>query len=98
MVCAWIQHHIHPDRVEDYLAATLANAEATQGELGNLRFDVLRSPDDPNHFVLFEVYVDVEAQQAHFASDHFKAWRAAANGVIASAEISKWAPLHLRSR
>ena len=95
MVCAWIQHHVHPERVDAYLEATLANARATQHEPGNLRFDVLRNPDDPAHFVLFEVYVDADAQKAHFASDHFKAWRAAMDGVIARAEISKWKPLHL---
>lgn len=88
-VVVWIEHQIHPQNVESYLTATLDNAAQTALEPGNLRFDVLSSPTDPHRFILYEVYVDKAAQQAHLASDHFQAWKAAVRGAIAKASIRR---------
>jgi quinol monooxygenase YgiN len=41
-------------------------------EPGVVRFEVGRSTDDPNVFVLWEVYRDQAAVDAHRASEHFK--------------------------
>ena len=56
---------VRPDRVEDFLAATLANARASLTEPGVLRFDVLQDQADPAHVVLVEVYRDADAPAAH---------------------------------
>jgi len=48
-------------------------------EPGVVRFDVARSSDDPNVFVLWEVYRDQVAVDAHKASEHFK--RLVLNGI-----------------
>ena len=98
VVVAWIEHDIHPQKVESYLAATLENAAQTALEPGNLRFDVLSDPEDPNRFILYEVYVDKAAQQAHLASDHFQAWKAAVRGAIAKGKIRKLDSLHTKRR
>lgn len=95
MVVVWIEHRVHADRVDAYLDATLANARATRSEPGNVRFDVLRDPDDPTRFVLYEAYVDKAAQQAHLASDHFSAWRSTAAGAISASRIERWSALHV---
>ena len=79
---AWIEHEVRPDRVEAYVAATLANAAQTALEPKNLRFDVLSDPEDPHRFVLYEVYVDKAAQQAHLSSAHFQIGKAAVKGAI----------------
>jgi autoinducer 2-degrading protein len=71
--------HVHarvcPDRVGDFLAATLVNAEASLAEPGVLRFDVIQDQADPAHVVLVEVYRDDEAPAAHKLTPHYAAWR-----------------------
>lgn len=44
----------------------------TRAEPGCLAYRVTNSNDDPNTFVLFEVYDDEEAFKVHAASDHFE--------------------------
>ncbi|MEE2903882.1 MAG: putative quinol monooxygenase [Myxococcota bacterium] len=90
MITIQIKHRIIPDHVEHYLKATLANAAETRKEPGNVRFDVLREPDDPTCFYLYEVYVDHDAQQKHFASSHFHIWKEAVSGIIAERTVQKF--------
>jgi autoinducer 2-degrading protein len=59
----------------DFLAATRTNHEASVQEAGNLRFDVLQSPDDDNHFLLYEAYRSAGDAAAHKETDHYKCWR-----------------------
>lgn len=44
----------------------------TNAEPGCQEYRVVTSRDDPNTFVLFEVYDDEDAFQAHASSDHFE--------------------------
>ena len=88
-VVVWIEHQIHPQNVESYLTATLDNAAQTALEPGNLRFDVLSDPTDPHRFILYEVYVDKAAQQAHLASDHFQAHMGSPQLANSTSEPSK---------
>jgi autoinducer 2-degrading protein len=56
-------------------------------EPGNLRFDVLQSPDDPTRFVLYEAYASAEAAAAHKATPHYLAWRDAVAPWMAEARV-----------
>jgi autoinducer 2-degrading protein len=76
--------HVKPEHVDAFIAATLANARGARGEPGNLRFDVLRAEDDPNHFILYEIYRDKAAIAAHRETPHFKAWAAAVEPWLAA--------------
>ena len=42
--------HVTPENTGDFIAASRANHEASIQEPGNLRFDVLQSPDDPSRY------------------------------------------------
>jgi quinol monooxygenase YgiN len=53
--------------------------DASIKEPGVVRFDVARSSDDPNVFVLWEVYRDQAAVDDHKKSEHFK--RLVINGI-----------------
>ena len=44
----------------------------TNAEPGCQVYRVVNSKDDPNTFVLFEVYDDEDAFQAHASSEHFE--------------------------
>jgi autoinducer 2-degrading protein len=62
-----------------FLAAIEANAAASRrDEAGCRRFDVLRDNADPRHYLLYELYDDESAFQAHRAMPHFPVWRQAA--------------------
>jgi quinol monooxygenase YgiN len=54
-----------PSLVEEFTASTRA-------EPGNISFDWYRSSDDPNLWVLVELFRDAAAGQAHVESEHFK--------------------------
>jgi len=60
---------------DEFIAATVENARATIREPGNLRFDVIQQVDDPNRFVLYEVYRDQSGMEAHKETPHYAKWR-----------------------
>ena len=68
---------MHVTLVHVVVKATRLNHLASVREPGNLRFDVLRSHDEPTRFVLYEAYVDGAAAFAHKETTHYVAWREA---------------------
>lgn len=66
---------VKPEHVADFIDATRRNHEGSVKEPGNMRFDVLQSPDDPARFILYEAYVSREAAAAHKETRHYLAWR-----------------------
>jgi (4S)-4-hydroxy-5-phosphonooxypentane-2,3-dione isomerase len=64
-----------PAHIEDFIAATRINHNASILEPGNRRFDVLQSPENPGQFILYEAYVSAEAAAAHKETAHYLAWR-----------------------
>jgi autoinducer 2-degrading protein len=75
MLVVHVHVRIRPDRVGDFLAATVINARASLAEPGVLRFDVLQDQADPAHAVLAEVYTGDEASAAHKLTPHYATWR-----------------------
>ena len=72
-VCVYV--HVKPDSREAFVAASLENARNTIEEPGNLRFDVIQQVDDPNRFLLYEVYRDEAGMKAHKETAHYARWR-----------------------
>jgi autoinducer 2-degrading protein len=77
MYVTLVHVRVKPEHVDEFVAATRANHEASVREPENVRFDVLRSVDDPTRFVLYEAYLDEGGAQAHKATPHYLAWREA---------------------
>ena len=67
--------HVKPESLEDFIAATLRNHEASILEPGNRRFDVLQDPANAHHFILYEAYATAEDAAAHKQTSHYAAWR-----------------------
>ena len=67
---------VKPGAEPRFVAATLDNARATRGESGNVRFDLLRSDDDPGRFFLYEVYKEKEDFVRHQTTAHYLLWKA----------------------
>jgi autoinducer 2-degrading protein len=83
MFSLMVQMEVRPGRREEFLAGMAANAEASvRDEAGCLRFDICSVGSDENRFLLYELYVDAEAFEAHKASPHFAQWRTVAQEVL----------------
>jgi len=77
-----------PEFVDAFREATLANARASLNEPGVARFDVLRRDDDPERFVLVEVYRTPEDALRHKETEHYKTWRATVAEMMAEPRTS----------
>jgi quinol monooxygenase YgiN len=59
----------------DVIAGVLAkHVAATRTEPGCVQFVAYRSPEDPDHFMLYEQYVDDAAFDSHRVTPHFRAY------------------------
>jgi autoinducer 2-degrading protein len=76
MLILQVNIHIKPEHVEAFKQATIENGRNSVKEPGIARFDVLQQHDDPTHFVLVEVYRDLEATAKHKETAHYHAWLA----------------------
>lgn len=83
MFVACIYVHVKPEHRAAFLQATLENARNTILEPGNLRFDVHEQADDPNRFLLYEVYRNAAGMEAHKATPHYAKWRDAVTDWMA---------------
>ncbi len=84
--------HVKPESIDEFIAATRLNHEASVQEPGNLRFDVLQQPDDPSRFILYEAYASSEDAAAHKQTAHYAAWRDSVAGMMA--EPRQGAPMN----
>jgi (4S)-4-hydroxy-5-phosphonooxypentane-2,3-dione isomerase len=79
--------HVHlkvkPERIDDFIAATIENAKASLQEPGCVRFDVIQEAEDPARFALVEIYRDQAGHAAHRASPHYNAWAERALDMLA---------------
>ncbi|MBD3392537.1 MAG: antibiotic biosynthesis monooxygenase [Chitinivibrionales bacterium] len=75
MIVTTVMVNVKPEHIEEFVAATVENHEASIREPGNLRFDVLQSDDDPGRFLLYEAYAVPDAAAAHKQTAHYAKWR-----------------------
>ena len=74
MLVVCVHVHVKPEQRAAFAAASLENARQTIQEPGNLRFDVLQQADDPDRFVLYEVYRDEAGAKSHKETPHYARW------------------------
>jgi autoinducer 2-degrading protein len=71
--------HVHvrvkPEFIDEFIEATLENAQNSVQEPGIARFDVIQQLDDPTQFVLVEVYQTPEDPARHKETEHYARWR-----------------------
>jgi quinol monooxygenase YgiN len=81
---------IKPQSVDSFMKKLGANATAARKESGCRQFDVLVDPNDKTKVMLYEVYNDEKAFEAHQQTPHFKKYLAEAVSLLASRERSVW--------
>jgi quinol monooxygenase YgiN len=81
---------IKPENVESFTAKAIQNADDSRKEPGCKQFDVLVDPKDRTKVMLYEVYLDETAFDAHQQTAHFKKYVAEAVPLLASRERHVW--------
>lgn len=69
-----VHSRIQEEYVEKFRELTIQNAEASRGEQGCVRFDVLQQLDDPTGFTFIEMFNSEEDGTIHRETSHFKKW------------------------
>jgi len=85
MIVVLVFVHVKPEWVQAFKDASIENARNSVQEPGIARFDVIQQKDDPNRFILVEVYRSEEAQAAHKQTAHYAAWRDQVTEMMAEA-------------
>jgi autoinducer 2-degrading protein len=85
VVCVTVQ--VVPEHVDQFVRATLENAQATRSEPGCARFDVLRAVGEPSRFFLYEVYREEKDFAAHQQTAHYLAWKERVAPMMASPRV-----------
>ena len=75
---------VKPEFIDAFIAETQANAAASLNEPGIVRFDVLRSVDDPNRFLLVEVYRTKDDPAKHKETQHYQKWNQTVTEMMAA--------------
>ena len=75
MIATLVTVHVIPGCADSFAEITEYNHINSRKEPGNVRFDVLRANDDPNCFVLYEVYEDTDAAARHKKTEHYLKWK-----------------------
>jgi autoinducer 2-degrading protein len=87
MLIVHVHVHVKPDRVADFIQATLENASNSVREAGIARFDVIQQSDDPTRFVLTEVYRTDDAPARHRETAHYSKWRDTVADMMAEPRV-----------
>lgn len=88
MLITHIRVRVKPEHLDAFIAATLANAEASLREPGVARFDILQDPKDPTSFIFSEAYRTSDAPAAHKATAHYQTWRDTVADMMAEPRAS----------
>lgn len=75
MVIVHVYVHVKAEGVQTFRDATLKNAQKSVKEPGITRFDVIQQQDDPERFILVEVYRSEADIALHKETQHYKVWR-----------------------
>jgi len=81
---------IKPENVDAWIKKALENAREARKEPGCRHFDVLVDPKDRTRVMLYEIYDDEKAFEAHQQMPHFKKYLAEAVPLLASRERQVW--------
>jgi (4S)-4-hydroxy-5-phosphonooxypentane-2,3-dione isomerase len=75
MMIVHVHIHVKPEFVTLFQEASIENAHSSMKESGVTRFDLLQQQDDPNRFLLIEIYKSLEDAAFHKETAHYKKWR-----------------------
>ena len=75
---------------DEFIRTTLRNASNSVNEIGNVRFDVLRSLSDGKSWTFVETYADEETEKNHATTAHSLAWREMKGKMKISTRVERY--------
>jgi quinol monooxygenase YgiN len=81
---------VKPENVQAFTKKVLENAAAARGEPGCRHFDVIVDPQDATRMMLYEIYDDERAFEAHQQTPHFKRYLAEAVPLLEHRQRRVW--------
>ena len=85
-----VKLRIKPENVEEFMARLAENAKGARAEPGCRTFDVCVDPNDRTSVMLYEIYADEKAFEAHQQTRHFQKYLAEAVPLLAARERRFW--------
>lgn len=84
-----VEFRVKPENHETFRRLILANAAASlDREPGCQQFDVLVPEGEAaGHFVLYEIYADAAAFEAHLRSDHYRQFDKAVTPIVVDKKV-----------
>lgn len=83
------QFTLKPATRDRFVELVLRNAAASVNEPGCRRFDVLTPRDGAERVVLYEIYDDEAAFEAHMQSPHFAEFRRATADLVETRSVER---------
>ena len=90
-----VKIRIKPESVDAFMAKLADNAKAARTEPGCRTFDVSVDPNDKTSVMLYEVYADEKAFQAHQETPHFKKYAETTKDMVKSRKRIDSVPITL---
>ena len=85
-----VDFEVQPGAADQVFQLVSENGRSSvANEPGCHQFDVLRFPDNPNRLMLYEVYENEAAFQAHSKMPHFEAFMAKARPLFVKTTLTK---------
>ena len=75
MFVAAVHVFVKPESLDDFMELIRMDQEGSLAEPGCVRFDVVRSNEDANEFLIWEVYLDDDAAAFHKTTPHYAAFK-----------------------
>lgn len=83
MVIVHVFIEVKPEFRDKFIKETKLNASASIHEPGIARFDFIQDAEDPDQFMLLEVYRSKEDPNKHKETSHYKRWNDAVQDMMA---------------
>lgn len=89
------EFEVKPDKLEQFLELAKTDArQSVAAEPGCHQFDVTLDREQPNRVVLYEVYENEPAFDAHLQTPHLEAFRAGIENLVVSRQVRRLARVH----
>jgi quinol monooxygenase YgiN len=89
------EFEVKPDKLEQFLELARTDAaHSVEREPGCRQFDVTLDREQPNRVLLYEIYDDEAAFDAHLETPHLAAFRADIESLIVSRQVRRLTRVH----
>jgi autoinducer 2-degrading protein len=82
--------YVKPEKVQDFIFATLENVKNSREEVGVINFDLIQDETDPSKFIILEEYASKAAAGQHKDTRHYRVWREAVMDMMTEPRQGYW--------